>query len=801
MNRPEASSGPRTCPGRRRVGYDRGRVATTTAEPAAPVRPAGSPACGDAQLRVPLRLSVTRGALGLELYGPVELAPAVVEELALTLPGLTFPVDLSGGVSVFRHRRGHLVRLAVSLDLERLAGWIEPRIRATTQGPAEVRVWGLEAGLGFGLCGPSSALAFELLWAPVDTAARFVVANARGAGLPGPILAHVLHMVDSCLGAWVERRGRVVALPHAARSLLRQVLPLAGARVPDVRGARPGPLVLDGDRLELAFDEAVLPAPVTDTACRALELAALVASADDALAEGRLEAARAGYVAALEQAPRHPEISRLVAEIDAAHGGRWESALGLLVDAEAAIHAGPVAAELLVAVGDREGARAALAEAIARETYGPVAARLGLRLADLGEDAPSRMAALDEAVARAPALEAARQARLEARLGVGDVTGAVGDAEHLEAAARGSRARHAACRQSATAFATGGYTRQAGQWFERALRYLGDDPFATAGLGRSLVAMGRAARGVALLERAVELGAEQGEGDPDAALDLARLLANEYRDLPAAIARVRTVTAASSRVVEARALEARWRVALGDLAGASLAHARTRDAIELSLRHEPTWATWLLDAARFERDVQRDLFAAERHLVVALRVAPQDEAVQRAFREVAAVTARLRRQQRSSPAAELATSEDPAAAGDDGASGAAPVAPVASADVARPAAASLRAALEPLDVDAPDDALAAENAAEIARLEAAVRAAPDDVDAALRLAELLERGGRDAELFALVSARLEDGGTAERSRFLPIAGAVVERLERAAAAAGRAGEAELYAAFRRRLGS
>jgi hypothetical protein len=170
---------------------------------------------------------------------------------------------------------------------------------------------------------------------------RFVIANARGAGLPGAALAHVLHALDSSLGARAERRGRVVSLPHAARALLRQLLPLAGARVPDVRGVRPGALTCDGDRLELAFDEAVLPAPVTEAACRALELAALTADADDALAEGRLAAARAGYVAALEQAPRHPEVSRLVAEIDLAHGERWESALGLLVDAGTAIHAGP----------------------------------------------------------------------------------------------------------------------------------------------------------------------------------------------------------------------------------------------------------------------------------------------------------------------------------------------------------------------------------------------------------------------------------------------------------------------------
>ena len=60
---------------------------------------------------MPLRLTVAGGALGLELYEPVALEPLVVEDLAWSLPKLRFPVDLSGGVDTFRHRRGELTRL------------------------------------------------------------------------------------------------------------------------------------------------------------------------------------------------------------------------------------------------------------------------------------------------------------------------------------------------------------------------------------------------------------------------------------------------------------------------------------------------------------------------------------------------------------------------------------------------------------------------------------------------------------------------------------------------------------------
>lgn len=74
-------------------------------------------------------LSANRGRLGLELREPVEIGPLVVENLVLAFENLRFPLDLSGGVPVFRHRRGQLQRILFSLDLSRLRQWLEPRIR------------------------------------------------------------------------------------------------------------------------------------------------------------------------------------------------------------------------------------------------------------------------------------------------------------------------------------------------------------------------------------------------------------------------------------------------------------------------------------------------------------------------------------------------------------------------------------------------------------------------------------------------------------------------------------------------
>ena len=50
---------------------------------------------------VPLRLVAFRGGLGIELYEAQHLACFEVEELTWSLPGVGFPVDLSGGVATF----------------------------------------------------------------------------------------------------------------------------------------------------------------------------------------------------------------------------------------------------------------------------------------------------------------------------------------------------------------------------------------------------------------------------------------------------------------------------------------------------------------------------------------------------------------------------------------------------------------------------------------------------------------------------------------------------------------------------
>lgn len=582
--------------------------------------------------------------LGLELYEPVELGPLRVRGLSISLPGLKFPLDLSGGVPKFRHRRGELEHLVFELDRERLERWLAPRVTGILQeGTRTPTVWVSEQGIGVGLVGETQALAFELLWVPEHGDACFVVANARGVGLELPPIGLALRVVDTALGRLIEREGRFVRIPRVGERVGRLLLPAVGARAPSATKVRFARFVAEETRAEVTLDSSLPIDEIGIAAARARELSLLTRDADDALARGDTERARLGYVNALEQAPRHPEIVRTIAEIDAQIDGRAEAALGLIVESVPATHAGLVGAELLSRTGDVTGARQAIEHAVRGERFAPLAALMWLRLAELEPEAPARFRALDRAVAQAPGLRAPRWARFEARVHRGDLAGALADAEHLEASERGARARHRVCKDCGRRLLEAGYVREAGRVFERALRYLPDDAAATAGLARALHLAGRTKRALALFERASALAARSGEPDADTLLDLAKILADEARDLPQAIARAREVSAASPRLVEARYLEGVWRARLGDRVGAALAFGRMREAIDLAAQAQQDWIEWLVEAAENAIGVDADPAQAERHLASALRLAPDNAELARRYREVAARLAEQRR--------------------------------------------------------------------------------------------------------------------------------------------------------------
>ena len=771
------------------VGRERGSISPSRRGApllrAPEARPPAPPPPTDRPL---LRLAVSRGLLGIELDAPWAVGPLRVLELQAVLPGVRFPVDLTGGVARFRHRRGALAKLVLEVPVSELVAWAAPRLRGLLDETIpELVLAPTEAGVLVGIRRGAAALAFDAVIAPIDGTLRVLPERARGVGLGAP--PHVLAMraLGAVVGSLGHAVGSAILISGAAAQLAREVLPAAGARAPSVASMRWDVPVAELGRFTLEARNGAAPPELSDRILRALELAELAGEADASAFAGDLEDARDRYLAVLERAPRHPEITQRLAWIDAVTGGRAEGALSTLVDALPAVDTGALGGQLLAAVGDLDGARVALARGARAEPYGPLAALLWLSLAQLGDDRDvaslgERLDALDQAIARAPSLDLARWARLEVRLDLADLRGAKADIDHLEAAARGADARHAVFRRAADAFLARGFLVDSASLFERALRYAPDNVDAVIGLARSLRAAGRDRRALDLFARAVALAGRQGAPAHAAELELGRALAELTGDRPAAVARVRAIPPGLPESFEARFLEGRWRAELGDLAGASLAFGRLRDAVdlapELDADRRSSIAAMLVEAAAIEERERSDYHATQRLLGLALRLRPRDRAVAAEFRRVATLAL--------SPVAALAPTPRAAWAPPAPPSEISPIPPPIAFEPDEPDEPD-----EPIDLDEPTDT-SAEDEALAQKLTDRLRGDPDDHAIAMELAAVLERLGRDLDLLSLLSARMDEGDDDARAEVAPLRRAVLLRLARAARDEGRASEAELY---------
>ncbi|AKT38344.1 uncharacterized protein CMC5_024900 [Chondromyces crocatus] len=614
-----------------------------------------------------MRLALNRGALALELAEPFQLGPFSLTELVVRIPGLRFPLDLSGGVARFRHRRGALERLVLEVRTTELGTWLTPRLRGLLgAGPTELEVAPLRGsapaprlalpgqaprlasspGVLLALRVGEAALAFDVVIAPGERDLRLIPERARGVGLGAPPHALALQALMAGSGPGAQLLGGAVVVADAVARVVREAMPAAGARAPAVDAVRWTELTASAGTLRFEAVAEAPPPALDDRTLSALEAAEIAADGDRAAAEGDLDAARQAYLSALERAPRHRELATRVAWIDCVVGERAEAALATLVEAMPAVDAGVLGAELLEAVGDRDAAFTALERAAHGEPYGPLSALGWLRAARLSETPAMRLQALDEGVARAPLLAELRWARLEARLDVADARGAMADAEHLEAATRGAQARHAVWRRAAEAYLARGHAADARRLFERALRYAPDSPEAALGLGRSLRAAGEGRRALDLLARARALAERRGQTVGALELELARGLAELANDRPAAIARVHGIPPGTPEALEARLLEGRWRAELGDPEGASLCLSRLRAAVEMGSAElvagpeASRVASLLAEAAEIEERERGDLLAAQLHLGLAMRLSPRHPGIGAAFRRV---TAELKR--------------------------------------------------------------------------------------------------------------------------------------------------------------
>jgi tetratricopeptide (TPR) repeat protein len=717
--------------------------------------------------------------LGIELDAPFQLGPLRVTELAVSYPSVRFPVDLSGGVARFRHRRGELTRLAVEARASDLVAWAAPKLTGLLgSGRPDVVIAPVADGALVGVHSGERALAFEVVLVETASGLCLIPTAARGLGLGAPAHVLALRALSLLLRSMGAIASGALVLRDAAALVAREVCAAAGARSPSSAEVRWSAPQSDAGTFELAASKGALPMALRDRALSALELCELAGEADALAFAGQLDEARRGYLAAQERAPRHPELSRRVAAIDLVKGDRAEGALGALVDAMFVVDAGLLGGELLGAVGDLDGARTAYARAAEAEAFGPLAALAWLRVAELATEVDERLMALDRAVTRAPSLPSARWARLGARVELADLRGARADADHLEAMTRGSEARHEVWRRAAKVFLARGHVAEASALFERALRYTPDDPEAVTGLARSLRESGEARRALDLFARAVALAERRGLPSHDASLELARGLAELAGDRPAAIARARAVPADAPGALEARSLEGRWRSELGDLAGAALAFGRLRAGVELlptpANDRARAVAAMLVEAAALEERERDDVLAAQRSLGLALRLAPRDRAIAHAFRRVSAEVERRR-------VAQLAST--------------APMDPSLPTELDEPTPTPTPARALAIDFEgAADDASLGGEADEalVQRLTERLRANPSDHASVIALADALTRLGRDLELLALLSARIEEGDDQARRELIPRRRDALVRLAARARREGRPSEAELY---------
>ena len=155
-----------------------------------------------------------------------------------------------------------------------------------------VTVAGIPGGAMIGICSGTQALAFDLLWAPSEGDARWIVCQARSIGLATPSLAAALRAMDAVVGREAERSGANVTFADAAGAIARHSLPSAGARTPDTADLRWGQLESDTFGFRIACDRSFSPPMLAPHTIRELELARLTEAADGGLASSDLEIAR-----------------------------------------------------------------------------------------------------------------------------------------------------------------------------------------------------------------------------------------------------------------------------------------------------------------------------------------------------------------------------------------------------------------------------------------------------------------------------------------------------------------------------
>ncbi len=598
-----------------------------------------------------LRLAIGRGGIAIELDDDVAIGPVRLVDLSIRLPGLPFPIDVSGGVARFRHRRGQLARLELDVDGEALAPYLARNLRGIVSTAApEVWVaaepWGARLALRspaapLAEC-PRPVLAFDLVVEPTGHGVRLHVLRARGVDLPAPARTLALRVVESATHRLAVRTGGRFDVETLAEAVARHLLPDLGLRMPSIEpmqfawfatAHRAASVVASND-----------PAPeLHEQVLRARELHDLHERVDRDLLDGHLDGARTALLLALEQSPHEPALLHLLADLDRHAGGRAEAALATIARMPRTVRSvdGGLTGQLYEECGDVPAALATYTLTAERDDVSWLGAACFRKAATLCAQPFDALEWLDRAIVRDPTDANAHGARVRVAFAAGRPGDARASVEHVDALVVGALAKFEVWVAAGNAARDRGFGGEAIALFERALARMPDDPGALAGLGTTMIQERRIARGVALLHKALEQAERLDRGTSAIALALAKALADGLDNLPGAIARVRRVPSSAEEALEARLLEGRWRAALGDIVGASVSFAqfrelaRSRVSADSRIRGDLI-ATGLLEAARFERQQHHDVLASHAHASIAIELRPTDPAIRAFYRYIAA---------------------------------------------------------------------------------------------------------------------------------------------------------------------
>ncbi|MGZ3474046.1 MAG: hypothetical protein ACXVCJ_06145, partial [Polyangiales bacterium] len=202
-----------------------------------------------------LQLAIGREGVGLELSKPVELGPVTLQHARSRLVGLGFPLDVSGGVERFRHRRTTLEEVGLTIDHGPAERWLSSITEGLVSGgPAEARIgwspppdvgtgespWEREehvvwssGNLRFELATDRSVCAFDMAIAPFGGGLVGIAHRVRALGTPRSPTA----IVGSLLGRMAralegESNGLRLVLSDPVKAVVLSAFVVRGARVP-----------------------------------------------------------------------------------------------------------------------------------------------------------------------------------------------------------------------------------------------------------------------------------------------------------------------------------------------------------------------------------------------------------------------------------------------------------------------------------------------------------------------------------------------------------------------------------------